>query len=267
MHRYKLVAFDMDETLLRPDSSLSDYAVEVLRAVAKSGVKIVPCTGRPYGGTLVHLRRIGLETTGVFCNGAQLRDTLSGEIFNERPVPLNDARLVIRLGEERGGHPRAYLNDRVYVSHVTEDDERYAKRTGSVFEVVENWDSLPEGDPVKLMTVMPTHEGVVELLEKSEKIFEGRLYVTLSLETFVEYTHIGATKGIGVQMLADRWGIAREEIVVAGDHLNDLTMFEKAGFSIAPQNAQPAVREAASCVCLSNAEDGVAKKFAEIFEI
>jgi len=61
------------------------------------------------------------------------------------------------------------------------------------------------------------------------------------------------------------WGISKDEILVAGDNLNDLTMFEEAGFSIAPQNAHPLILKAASTVCQSNAEDDVAKKLAEIF--
>ena len=82
---YKLVAFDLDGTLLRPDSSLSQYSVDVLRVLDERGVKIVPCTGRPHGGTLPHLRRIGVDTPGVFCNGAQLRTALSGEAWTSAP--------------------------------------------------------------------------------------------------------------------------------------------------------------------------------------
>ena len=74
-----------------------------------------------------------------------------------------------------------------------------------------------------------------------------------------------ASKGNAVKKLADMWEISKDEIVVAGDHLNDLTMFAEAGFSIAPQNAHPSVLEAASVLALSNAEDGVPKKLAEIF--
>ncbi|MDR1379116.1 MAG: HAD hydrolase family protein [Synergistaceae bacterium] len=272
---YKLAAFDMDETLLAPDASLSEYAVGVLRAIEKTGAKIVPCTGRPYGGTLPHLRRIGLETWGVFCNGAQIRGALSGDILSEYPMLLEDALAATRMGEEAGGHTRLYMGDRVYVAHIVEDDRRYIQRTGSAVEEVgnlyafleKNLEANSNHSLLKLMNVMPDPESVPALFEKSRRFFEGRLYVTQSLLTFVEYMRADASKGIGLKILADRWGIAKEDIVVAGDHLNDLTLFAEAGFSIAPQNARPAVREAASCVCRSNAEDGVARKLAEIFEI
>jgi Cof subfamily protein (haloacid dehalogenase superfamily) len=271
MHRYKLAAFDMDETLLGPDSSLSEYAVGVLRAIDKSGAKVVPCTGRPYGGTLPHLRRIGLDTWGVFCNGAQLRGVPSGDVGDECPMSLEDARAAMRMGEEAGGHVRLYMKDRVYVSHMVEDDRRYAQRTGSAVEEVGDIFAFLEHNSnhslLKLMNVMPDPESVPALFEKSRGFFEGRLYVTRSFSTFIEYMSADASKGKGLKKLAGRWGIAKEDIVAAGDHLNDLTMFAEAGFSIAPQNAQPAVREAASCVCRSNAEDGVAKKLAEVFEV
>jgi Cof subfamily protein (haloacid dehalogenase superfamily) len=276
MHRYKLAAFDMDETLLGPDASLSEYAAAVLRAIAETGVKIVPCTGRPYGGTLPHLRHIGLDTWGVFCNGAQLRGTLSGDVLGECPIPLEDAWAATRMGEEAGGHVRLYMNDRVYVSHIDESDRNYVKRTGSDLEEVGDLFIFLEKNLnqknssyslLKLMSVMPDQESVSAIFEESRRFFEGRLYVTQSLSTFVEYMRADASKGRGLRILADRWGIAKEDIVVAGDHLNDLTLFTEAALSIAPQNAQPAVREAASFVCRSNAEDGVARKFAEVFEV
>ncbi|MDR1977344.1 MAG: Cof-type HAD-IIB family hydrolase [Synergistaceae bacterium] len=271
MHKYKLVAFDLDETLLRPDSSLSEYAVDVLRAIDKSGVKVVPCTGRPHAGTLSHLRRIGLDTPGVFCNGAQLRTSLSGKIMDECPLPLDDARAVIRIGLEMEGHPRVYMDDRVYVSHITEEDKGYAKRTGSVMEAVGDLfaflSKTPNKAPLKIINLMPNAESIPAIFEKSSRFFKEKVYVTQSLPTFIEYMHTGATKGKGLKKLADRWGFSKEEILVAGDHFNDLTMFAEAGFSIAPQNAQAPVREAASCVCLGNAEDGVVKKLAEIFEV
>ena len=120
---------------------------------------------------------------------------------------------------------------------------------------------------LKIINVMPSVESIPGIFEKSERFFNERVYVTQSLSTFVEYMDRDATKGKGLKKLASRWEFSKEEILVAGDHLNDLTMFEEAGFSIAPQNAQAIVRDAASCVCLGNEEDGVVKKLSEIFRI
>jgi Cof subfamily protein (haloacid dehalogenase superfamily) len=270
MHRYKLAAFDLDGTLLLPDHSLSEYAVAVLCAIDERGVKIVPCTGRPYGGTLSHLRRIGVDAPGVFCNGAQLRTALGGEVLDECPLPLDDALAVVRIGLEMGGHPRVYMNDRVYVSSVIEEDRGYFQRTGSVVEAVGDLSAFLSGDgsaPLKIINLMPSVESIPAIFQRSKLFFGERVYITQSLSTFVEYMHAGATKGKGLRKLARRWGLSKEEILAAGDHFNDLTMFQEAGFSIAPRSAQPIVRDAASCVCLGNEEDGVAKKLAEIFEV
>jgi hydroxymethylpyrimidine pyrophosphatase-like HAD family hydrolase len=98
-------------------------------------------------------------------------------------------------------------------------------------------------------------ESIPAIFEQGQRFFNERVYITQSLSTFVEYMRSDATKGKGLKKLARRWGISKEEILVAGDHFNDLTMFEEAGFSIAPQNAQAQVQNAASCVCPSNAED------------
>ena len=272
---YKLVAFDLDETLLLPDSSLSDDAIAILRALDERGVKIVPCTGRPYGGALPHLQRIGVDTPGVFCNGAQLRTALSGDVLDECPLPVDDALAAIHMGLAMGGHPRVYMNDRVYVSHIIEEDRSYSRRTSAVIEAVGDLSTFltQEDAPlkminvIKIINVMPSVESIPTIFEQGRHFFKERVYITQSFSTFVEYMRSDATKGKGLKKLARRWGISKEEILVAGDHFNDMTMFEEAGFSIAPQNAQAIVRNAASCVCLSNAEDGVVKKLSEIFRL
>lgn len=265
MHKYKMIALDLDETLLRPDSTLSDYSVGVLKAVAETGVKIVICTGRLYEAALYYLDRLGLNNPGIFCNGAQIRTALDGKILNECPLSLEDARIAIRLGEEAGGHPRVYMDDRIYVSRIIEEDRIYAGWTRVKVDEVGDLSAFLKKDPLKLITLMPDSESIPSLLEKNGAVFENRLYFTQSMSTFVEYMNVGATKGKGLKKLAGRWGLSKEEIIVAGDHFNDLPMFEEAALSLAPSNAQEKVRTAASVVCLSNAEDGVAQKLEEMF--
>lgn len=265
MHQYKMIALDLDGTLLRPDSSLSDYSIGVLQAVAETGVKVVICTGRLYEAAFFYLNRLSLNNPGIFCNGAQLRTALDGEILDECPLPLEEARIAIHLGEEAGGHPRIYMDDRIYVSRLIEEDRLYAECTRIKVDEVGDLPAFLKKDPLKLITLIPDPASIPPLMEKNATVFGNRLYFTQSSSTFVEYMNTGATKGKGVKKLADRWGFSKEAIVVAGDHFNDLPMFEEAALSLAPSNAQEKVRAAASIVCLSNAEDGVAKTLEEIF--
>ena len=275
--KYRLVAADLDETLLNPESVLSEYAAGVLRDIEKKGVKVVICTGRAYVSSLLYLRQIGLNSPGIFCNGAQIRVPPDGSVLQECPLPVEEAKLGIRLGEEAGGHPRIYMNDRIYVSHMVEEDKVFSERTGTPFEVVGDLCALLDGlpadmpnmVPLKLLHYVSDPESVPVLVEKSKRVFQDRVYITQSVSInktmFVEYMDASVSKGNGVKKLAGMWGISSDEIVAAGDHLNDLSMFAEAGLSIAPQNAHPSVLETASVVCLSNSEDGVAKKLEEIF--
>jgi Cof subfamily protein (haloacid dehalogenase superfamily) len=265
---YKLVALDLDNTLLDPDSVISEYAVGVLRAIEKTGVRVTFCTGRPYPGVLFYIRQVGLDNPGVFCNGAQIRDGFTGQVLEECPLLIEDTKLALRLGEENGAHPRVYINDRLYVSHIIEADRIYAQRTRTIVEEAGDLcaflDGLGGRRPLKLIN-LTCPEALPDLFEKSEKFFGKRLYITQSMTTFLEYMNPAANKGQGLKKLANRLGVRKEEIVVAGDHFNDLTMFAEAGYSIAPRNAQLEVCDAASCVCPPNTEDGVPQKLAEIF--
>ena len=272
MKNYRLVALDLDETLLTPESILSEYAVSVLRAIAEKDVKVVICTGRSYVGSLFCLKQIGLNNPGIFCNGGQIRVALDGNILHELPLPIEETKLAVRLGEETGGHPRAYIGDRIYVSHMIEEDKIFADRTRIQFEAVGDLCAFLDTfnkPPLKLIHYMSDPGLAPVLIEKSARVLQDRLYVTQSLSvnktTFVEYMNVSASKGNALKKVAGMWGISKDEILAAGDNLNDLTMFKEAGFSIAPQNAHPSTLEAASAVCLSNAEDGVAKKLTEIF--
>ena len=271
---YRLLALDLDETLLNPESVLSDYAVGVLRAIAEKDVKVVICTGRTYTMSLLYLRQIGLNNPGIFCNGAQIRAALDGSVLHEYPLPIEDVKLAVRLGEETGGRPRVYLGDRICVSHTIESDKVYSERVCTPIEAVGDLcaflNGLPEGEaPLKFINSMSDPEMVPILLEKSRSVFQDRLYITQSMSVmrtmFVEYVNGSVSKGKSVKIVADMLGISKDEIVAAGDYLNDLSMFEEAGLSLAPQNAHPSVLEAASVVCLSNAEDGIPKKLEEIF--
>ena len=275
--KYRMLATDLDETLLNPESVLSEYAAGVLRAIEEKGVKVVICTGRAYVSSLLYLRQIGLNNPGIFCNGAQIRVALDGDVIHECPLPIEEAKLGIRLGEETGGHPRVYMNDRIYISHMVEEDKVFSERTNTQFEVAGDLcallDSLPADMPnmvpLKVLHYVRDPELVPILVEKSKRVFQNRVYITQSVSInrtmLVEYMDASVSKGNGVKKLADMWGISRDEIVAAVDHINDLSMFAEAGLSIAPQNAHSSVREAASAVCLSNSEDGVPKKLAEIF--
>ena len=269
MKTYRLVALDLDETLLTPDSVLSEYAAGVLRAIAEKGVKVIICTGRAYAGSLFCLKQIGLNNPGIFCNGAQIRVALDGNILYELPLPVEEAKQAIRLGEEMGGHARIYMDDRIYVSHIIDADRIFAERTGIRFEAVGDLCAFLSRPPLKLLHYMSDPELVPVLLEKSAHVFQDRLYVTQSLSVnktvFAEYMNALASKGSALKKVAAMWGISKDEILAAGDNLNDLSMFGEAGFSIAPQNAHPSILEVASAICLGNAEDGVPKKLAEIF--
>lgn len=267
--KYRLLALDLDETLLDPKSVLSEYAVSVLRAIAEKGVKVIISTGRSYLGSHFYLKQIGLNNPGIFCNGAQIRGSLDGNILEEYLLPMEEARLAIRLGEETGGHPRVYMNDMIYVSHLTEEDKIFFARVRVPFEVIDDLYAFLNTSPTKLVNAMSDLELVPLLVEKNKRAFQDRIYVTQSISvnssTLIEYMNVSATKGKAVKKLAAMWGISRDEIVVAGDNFNDLPMFAEAGLSIAPQNAPSAILDAASVVCRSNAEDGVPKKLAEIF--
>ena len=258
MTRFKLVAADLDDTLLTSSLEISARTVKAIEGIRAAGVHFTLATGRMYRSALPYARQLQITEPLITYQGALVKDARSGEVIFYQPVPLNLAKTVLQKGYELGVHMNVYVNDALYVDSITEKGIGYANLAGVELNPVGNLVEFLKEDPVKILFIADP-----ELLEQIqpdlEKQHSGELYITRSKPNYLEFMHPRANKGEALAAVAAAMGVSREDVVAFGDSFNDLTMIHFAGLGVAMGNAWPEVKMQADCVTAGHDDDGVAR--------
>lgn len=260
---YRLVALDLDETLLGEDLQISSRNLRAIHEATRRGVMVIIATGRMYRSS----RDYALKMTPdhdlplISYHGALIRTALSSRVLRHRPLEHAVAVAITRELEERNFHLNLYDGDRLYVREENRYTRFYRTISGIELETVGSLAAFLEetrGEPTKLTVI--DSDGRLDWAEHFICNRFGEQVIALQSRTlFLEITDFRSSKGQALAYVAAREGISREEIIACGDSYNDLDMIRYAGLGVAVANARPSVREAADLVTASNAEDGVAR--------
>lgn len=261
----RLVATDLDGTLLRSDKSISEYTNTILQRLHSAGVTIVMITARPPRVLRKFAQSTNIGGLAICCNGAIIYDLDQDRVLQQQALPPQQVEhLITRLrssftelsfaGEngmevicEAAFHPFRSIHDTIQPC-IVEISEIY--RSPQI-KVLVRHATLPTSE---------LHERVIALLD-------GRAYsVTYSSSAYLEISLGGIHKGAALAGLCAQLGIAAHEVVAFGDMPNDLPLLQWAGLGVAVANAHPLVLAAAHHVTLSNEEDGVAHLLEQLLE-
>lgn len=255
----KLLALDMDDTLLDNKLAISPRAGEAIRKAVEQGVTVTIATGRMYRSALPYAKQLGLDVPLITYNGALIKSCLSGEVLLNKPVEKEIAKEVLALCKQRGWHIQTYVNDELYVEKINHYTELYS----SIAKVpaIPIGDKLYDGEEYssKMLMMMSTEEGIIEIYNTFKGLFGNRINIAISKKTYLEITDPAANKGKALAFLADKLRVRKEEIMAIGDSGNDVDMLKFAGWGVAMGNASPAVKAVARLETLSNEADGVAE--------
>jgi Cof subfamily protein (haloacid dehalogenase superfamily) len=262
LSRFKLIAIDLDDTLLDDNLQVSGRTREALKKAADKGVIVTIATGRMYCSALNFARDVGIDVPIITYQGALIKNMISGEVLVNRPVPLELAVKVLAAGYKAGVHMNVYLNDKLYVDSITPEGQAYAKLAGVEMNPVGNLIEFLQEDSTKVLYIGEPHK--LDLLQKELQTQLGdRLYITKSKPNFLEFMHYQATKKHALQTLTEKYGVKREEVMAFGDSYNDLEMIEYAGMGIAMDNSHEEIKKKADYIADTNNNDGVAKVIEE----
>lgn len=253
----RLVATDLDGTLLRTDDTVSPRTVEAIAAVRDAGISVVVCTARPARWMRRLAPLVGTRGTAICANGGVIWDIGGETVVREFPIACEVAHEVVaRL---RPLLPRAaWAVERANAfAHEPAYRSRWPVPDDTVVDAVE---ALLTVAPVKLMLRTPgmTADAAVAIARGAV----GELVeVTHSstADTLLEISAGGVSKGSTLAGLCASQGIAAQQVLAFGDMPNDLPMLRWAGRSVAVANAHPEVLAAADEVTASCDEDGVAQ--------
>jgi len=253
---YKLIAIDLDDTLLRNDLTISDRAKKAIQGAIKKGTLVTFATGRMFCSALPYALELGLDLPLITYQGALVKYADGREVYH-RPIELATAKEVIEFAKPSGLHVNAYIDDELYMAADTHWGRQYAAIAKAPIHYIDLPGELMT-DPTKILFIGESDELDIWARKISET-FSTAVNVTKSKDTFLEISHPKATKGNALRELVEALHIKREEVIAIGDNMNDLDMIQYAGCGVAVGNAVRALKEAANLVAKSNDDDGVAE--------
>lgn len=272
--KYKLIAMDMDGTLLNSQKQVTEYTKEVLRKAADRGVKLVVCTGRIFTSAKSYARIIGTKAPIIASNGAYIREKDREEVIYEKYINKEKLLKIIRLSREWGFYPHIYTTDTIYSEKLIHSSLNYSKWNETVPEdekinikIVDSLeDIVNEKGEAFLKVVVMAQDDEIERLQQLKNYIRENIDVAVfsSYMNNFEVMDKEVSKGRALEILAGYYNLSKDEIICFGDNENDKTMFEFAGFPVAMGNAEEELKKIAAYVTVSNDEDGVAKAIEKI---
>jgi Cof subfamily protein (haloacid dehalogenase superfamily) len=252
---YRLIALDVDGTLMNDKHELSPRVRRAVRAASEQGAEIVLCTGRGPTSTFPVLEALGLKGTLITHNGASVLDSETRKVIAETAMSPGPARKYTSLFRERGIHFDMNTTFELYVEKIDDHLASIYKRM-SIEPIVrgEN-EAFPEG-LVKISAYAPKNR--LDELESYWADWKHELQTVRSGDFFIDIQHPLATKGKALEQLAAIRGVPREQILAIGNYFNDIGMLVYAGMGVAMGNSPEGVKEVADEVTATNNEDGVA---------
>jgi hypothetical protein len=218
---------------------------------------VIVVTGRMVQSIRQALEPAGLHQPVICYQGAVVADA-DGTWLRHEPLPVDLARETIALLAEEGYSPNVYVDDELYVATDTEQARSYARLNRIRFHVVGDLLDWLDEPPTKLVAVGDP-AALDELEPRLKAHFGDREYISKSLPHFLEFARAGVTKGAGLDFLADRLGFTKAQTIAFGDGENDIELVAWPGFGIAVENAHERVKDVASWICPSAADEGVAQ--------
>lgn len=258
----RAIAFDLDDTLLRPDGSISVYTVDVLRRAHEGGIRIIPASGRTYGSMMKAVPPIiAFSACLCSCNGSEVWSP-DGTLMMQELLPVPLAHEVAVFAAQRGVYCQTYAPDRFFYTVENEWAASYAKLSSLEGECVGDLTTFITR-PVTKLLMMDEPARVASLLQEAAALFGDRASLTCSKPYFLECNPLKATKANALRWCAEHFGFSMQELVCFGDSLNDVSMLQAAGVGICVANAREDVKAMGFPVCGSNDTDGVARYIEE----
>jgi Cof subfamily protein (haloacid dehalogenase superfamily) len=268
----KIIALDLDGTLLDSQKRLSDVNRAALAAAAERGALVVPTTGRFFGMMPAAVRDLPFVRYAITINGAQVYDRETDAAIVREEIPLAMAREVMALLDGYDVIYDCYRSNWGWMSEAfkakAEDyatDEHYLRMIREFRRPVPELkahlaSTAADGDVQKIMlfTRRDAPEGYASQIAAAVAARFPELKVTNSTWNNLEINIRTAHKGRALARFAEHLGLSLANCISFGDGANDLTMVEAAGVGVAMANACPEVLAAADYVTTSNDEDGVA---------
>jgi Cof subfamily protein (haloacid dehalogenase superfamily) len=237
---------------------LRPRTIAAIEAARAAGIPFLIATGRMFRSALPFARAAGIEEPLVCYQGAAVVDPVTGDWLLHEPIPLELAREAIAAVQAAGFGLNCYVQDELYVAEITDRSRAYADFQYLPVTAVGDllaWLALP---PTKLVVVADPAE-LDALRPRVVEQFGERLFIAKSLPYFLEFANPRISKGTGLAFVAEHLGFPITGTVAFGDGENDIELLGHAGYAVAVENGDEALKARADWLCPGPQEEGVAQ--------
>lgn len=260
----KLIAFDLDGTLLNSEKLISPRTMQAVQAAMAKGVHITLATGRMIGGAAYFGHLLGLNSPIICCNGGVVQGMDDPEPLFVRHMEPAVVRRMLTYCHDHGWYANWYIGREIYVEEYIAD-YFFAYRTVKDFHVQAVGDRYLDYTENVIQCVLRDLDGKVEpkVAELQRAIPKG-FVAQQNTGTSADLTPPGVTKALGLEFLMHHYSLTPENVMACGDGDNDLPMLKFAGTAVVPANGLPCAKALATYHAESNDEDGIAKAVEEL---
>lgn len=269
----RLIATDLDGTLLNSRKELTPRTLRAIKRAAEAGIEFVPATGRFYRGCPEELRKLPFIRYAVVINGACVYDVKNDSFIHRTDIPAADAVRIFDIVKNFPAEYECYAEGWGYapedlaarIDEFTESD--FARRIVKTLRttvsdlsayVTEHFDGVHK---VQMFT---DDKSVLAAAARAVHEVYPDYLITHALDCNLEINSPKAGKGNALKALASHLGLSMDQVMVFGDGNNDISMLKAAGCGVAMANAMPEVKAVADRVTLSCDEEGVAAAIEEL---
>lgn len=276
---YKLLAIDLDGTLLTDDKRILKENKEVLTVLSKRGLEIIIATGRRYWSAKNFAKELGIELTILANNGNIIRRISDDRVLVTKYLEKEDFVELVKKGREMDLHPILHVNhyEEGYDLLIEEDEEgiKYSKYVKKNIIRHRRLQNILDYEESKILVVCyeSSFKTLKDFEERIHKEYPNKYNTHIltngsDIGPILEIMSLKGSKWLSLKEYADDRGISKNQIIAIGDDNNDVEMVKKAGLGIAMKNGTDKVKKAADIITKkTNNEAGVAQILKEIFKI
>ena len=253
----KLVAIDLDGTLLDRSKKVSERAAAALKCLPSSGVKVVIASARPPRSVRQIYQELGLDTWQINYNGALIWDEVNQQPVFHRPMHAHIVQMMIERARD--------MFEEVLVScevldrwYTDRDDHSYTTETGRLFkpDFVCPVDQIC-AQPITKLMLLGDPQIILRLEALLLEEFGGKVTILHTDNELLQIMDNRVSKAVALQKIARHYGVRQAEVMAIGDAPNDVGMLQYAGVAVAMENAHNVVKEVAHWIAPSNDDHGV----------
>ncbi len=263
--KYRLVAIDLDGTVVNKDGAIIPGARDAVRRLLARGVGVTLATGRMYQPSNRFAEELNISAPLICYQGALIREPDNGDVLWHKPLPLPLARTIVAEIREGGVHQYAYVDGGIYVEEMREEDLWYAQRNGVELKLVDDLTVLPNRRPTEI-AARGAPADIDRLIARIHVRCGPEVIVNKVHASFCEIADAEAGKGNALKYLAGRLGIPQSQTIAIGDSPNDVSMLRWAGLGIVVGDAPDEVRAAADWVIDNGAQDSFCEAIAHLLD-